>query len=193
MSADDLNDIFEQYPTLAPLSRFCRLIGQTPWFRHVGDPISDDLRLDGQLYAAALGFPEAEPAVLALWEDAAGAAESADFNSPAWEAEEQLRMALVHEALQQVDDNALDVALTHVAAVAADAANRGAEDVRGFLLIDDEAFVRAATGAAVQMCHQAALVIASGGEGEHVFSHKFQIFEQGRWPIGIIGSTLNIF
>ncbi len=193
MAADDLNEILEQYPTLAPIGRFCLLIERTPWFRHVGDPMSPALLEDGRRYAEALGFPEAEPAVLALWEDAAGAAESLDFNSPAWEVEEQTRMALVSDALELVDEAALELVLTHIAAIAADAAGAGAEDVRQFLLINDDAFVRAATGAAVQVCHQAALVLAADSLPEHVFSLKYQIFEHGRWPIAITGGSLNIF
>lgn len=148
---------------------------------------------DGCRFAAALGFPEARPAILALWEDAAGAAESLDFNSPAWEAEEQLRMALLNDALELVDEQALELVLTHISAIASDAAGKEAEDVRNFLQIDDDAFVRAATGAAVQICHQAALVLAAGNGPEHVFSLKYQIFEHGRWPVAITGGSLNIF
>lgn len=193
MDDQDLDEIFDLYPALAAVSRFTRLIPNTPWFRHVGDPMDPELKRDAERYAAGLGFPDVEPAVLALWEDAAAAAESLDVNSPAWEAEEQLRMALSLDAASQVDDAALELVLTHVSAVAADAATAGAEEVRSFLQIGDEAFARAAAGAGVQICHNAALVLAAGGDSDHPFSLKFQLFEHGRWPIAIVGGSLNIF
>ena len=95
--------------------------------------------------------------------------------------------------MEQVDEEALELVLTHVAAIAADIAGQRAEDIGRFLLINDDAFVRAATGAAVQTCHQAALVLAANSAPEHVFSLKYQIFEHGRWPIAITGASLNIF
>ena len=54
--------------------------------------------------------------------------------------------------------------------------------------------MRLATGAAVQTCHQAALLLAAqGGAPDHPFALKLQLFEHGRWPLGIVGMSLNIF
>ncbi|WP_281299912.1 MULTISPECIES: hypothetical protein [unclassified Iodidimonas] len=192
-SDEETFEVFERYPTLAGVGRLTSLIERCPWFRAVGDPMSKALMADSQSYCDALGFPEAQPAILPLWEDAAGAAESIDLNSPAWEAEELMRMAVLQDALAEVDEETLELVLTHIAAKAAQSAEAAAQEVRDFLLIDDEAFVRAATGAAVQMCHQAALLLASGGDPDHAISYKFRIFEHGRWPVGIMGGTLNIF
>ena len=194
---DDLTEVFERYPTLAGVSRFAQLIGRVPWFRAVGDPLDAPTRQDARRYLAALGFPDAEPALVPLWEDAAVAAESVDWNSPAWEAEEQLRAAVTADALELVDEAALELVATHLAGVAGEAATAGAIEASEFLQIDDEAFVRAAAGAAVQACHNAGLVLAAGGPGDldadHPFSLKFQLFEAGRWPLGLIGLSFNIF
>lgn len=192
MSADEYDE-FERDPALGPLSRLSILIGTIPWFRHVGDPLSPELEEAGLDYAAALGFPDAAPAILPEWRDAAAAAESIDLNSPAWEAEELLRMSLNAAAEAAIDPQSLDFALTHIATVAAEAAGAGAEDIAAFFGIDDEEFLRTAIGAGVQICHQAALVLAAGETGEHPFARKFRLFERGRWPIGIIGGSLNIF
>jgi len=193
VSDDDLAEIFETYPSLEPIGRFARLIPNTPWFRHVSDPLDSQLLADARHYAEALGFPEAEPAVLTRWEDAAGALETTDINPPAWEAEEQLRASLTDEAGALVDQPALEKALNYIAAVAADTAQAGAQDVGAFLQIDDETFLQLATGAAAQVCHQAALVLAADAGPEHPFSLKYHLFEHGRWPLGIIGNSLNIF
>lgn len=186
-------ETFGEQPELAALGRFIRLVPGLPWFRHVGDPLDSRLRQDAANYSAALGFPEAEPAVLALWEDAVAACETLDYNAPAWEAEEQLRASLEASAGERHDEELLRLALTHLSAVAAEAAEAGARDIAGFLEIRDPDFVRLATASAVQACHQAALLLAAGEEADHPFSFKFRIFEHGRWPLSICGTSLNIF
>ena len=59
--------------------------------------------------------------------------------------------------------------------------------------IEDQELIRAATGSALQSCHQAALVLAAGEEDAHPFALKYKLFEQGHWPIAITGSSFNIF
>lgn len=193
MAEESISEIFETYPSLEPLGRFAQLIPGTPWFRHIGDPLDTELQAACRGYAEALGFPEAEPAVIALWKEAAGALENTDINPPAWEEEEQLRAALTEDAVAATDETALGMCLNYIAGVAADAAAAGARDTGRFLQIDDENFERLATGAAAQVCHQAALVLIGGGGPEHPFSLKYRLFEHGRWPLGIIGTSLNIF
>lgn len=193
MDRETLDEIFESQPALEPVARFAQLIPKTPWFRHIGDPLEDALAADCRHYAEALGFPDAEPAVIAFWEEARGALESTDLDPPAWEEEEQLRAALVAAACETVEEAELTMVLDYIAAIAADSAQAGAEDMRRFLQIEDEAFTRLAMGAGAQVCHQAALVLAGDGDAEHPFSLKYRLFEHGRWPLGIIGSSLNIF
>jgi hypothetical protein len=59
--------------------------------------------------------------------------------------------------------------------------------------IEDEEILRAAIGQALQSCYQAALVIAAGEEEDHPFAQKFRLYENGHWPLGVAGTTLNIF
>ncbi len=193
-AATQPDSLFETYPTLRAVHRFAHLVARLSWFHDIGDPMDAVLRERALDYAAALGFPDVTPAVLVRWEDAAAALETRDYDSPAWEAEEQLRMALTAEALTAIPEAALRPALESVEAIAAEAADAGARDIARFLQIGDPDFVRIATGAAVQACHQAALLLAvQDGAADHPFALKLRLFEHGRWPLGIVGMSLNIF
>ncbi len=193
-SAAQPESLLGTYPTLRAVHRFAHLVARMSWFHDIGDPMDETLRGKALDYASALGFPDVTPAVLVRWEDAAAALETRDYNSPAWEAEEQLRMALTADAAAVIPETALRAALESVAAIAAEAADAGARDIARFLQIGDPDFVRIATGAAVQACHQAALLLAAqGGAADHPFALKLRLFEQGRWPLGIVGMSLNIF
>jgi len=37
------------------------------------------------------------------------------------------------------------------------------------------------------------MVIAAGGEADHPLALKYQVFETGFWPLGIMGNSYNIF
>ncbi|MEL6363066.1 MAG: hypothetical protein AAFR21_18520, partial [Pseudomonadota bacterium] len=57
---------------------------------------------------------------------------------------------------------------------------------------------RLAVGAAVQASHQAALALLASADPDfeaegHPFAAKFQLFEFGRWPVALIGSSFNLF
>lgn len=189
----DIDDLMDDFPSLKSVAPFLGLVGDVRWFRALGEsPDVHSLRL-ARDYAATLGFPEAEPAFLPDWEDAAAAAENTEFNSPAWEAEEQLRAALTDEVLLALDPDTLDMVMTHIAQAITETIEQAAKDAAEFLRIDDETFVRAISGAAAQACYQAALVGMAGGEEDHPLVYRFQLFEKGHWPIGIIGNSFLIF
>ena len=64
--------------------------------------------------------------------------------------------------------------------------------------VEDEAQKQLAVGAAVQAAHQAALVLIAAADpgfdaDDHPFTAKFRLFEFGRWPVGVIGSSFNLF
>lgn len=189
----EIDDLLEDFPSLKSVAPFVALASDVRWFRALGeDPDRETVKLARE-YAEALGFPEAEPAFLYDWEDAASAAENTEFNSPAWEAEEQLRAALTDEVLLAIDGQVLEMVMTHVAQAVTESIDDAAKEAAEFLLIDDESFVLATSGAAAQAVYQAALVGMAGEEEEHPLSLRFQLFERGRWPIGIIGNSFLIF
>lgn len=190
---EDIDDVLEEYPTLKSVAPFVALASDVRWFRALGEqPDSETVRLARE-YVNALGFPDAEPAFLPDWEDAAAAAENTEFNSPAWEAEEQLRAALTDEALLVLDPETLEMVMTHIAQAITESIDDAAKEAAEFLRIDDESFVLAVSGAAAQACYQAALVGMVGEEEDHSFAIRFQLFEKGHWPIGIIGNSFLIF
>lgn len=186
-------DVSEEYPTLMQVARFANLIEKTPWFSRIGEELKPETIAAARDYLEALGFPETYPAEVPDWQDAITCLETNDWNSPAWETEEQLAASLITTTLEFIEEDVLEVALTNITGKAADAITRAVESASMKWGVEDEELLRAAIGQAVQACYQAALVIAAGEEEEHPFALKFQLYENGHWPLGIAGNTLNIF
>ncbi len=183
----------DEYPTLVSVARFNKLLPSVNWFRSVGLDMGAPTRRTAEFYVETLGFPGTLIAPIENWEEAAYAASNPDWNSPWWEAEEQLRMSLTNDALELIDEEDLNMALTHISATASPLIQNAVESLAEEQGIEDEELVRAAIGSAIQTCHQAALVLAAGEEDTHPFALKYQLFELGRWPIAITGNSFNLF
>jgi len=191
---DDAEDDGEELgQDLLAVGRFAKLIPTIPWFSVVGDELSAEDLANARAYLDALGFPDAEVADVANWLDAEVAAHNPDWNPEWWEAEEQLRMALLDEASGLHGEEAMVIALTHVSSTASEVVQTAATISANRTGAGDEALIRAAAGSATQACYQAALVLAAGGEPDHPFALKFRLFESGRWPLGIVGNTFHLF
>ncbi len=190
---DDDFDLEEDYPTLLQVSRFASLLKTTKWFSHIGEDLNSQLVKNSRQYLEALGFPDSYPAQVDDWADAIHCLETNDWNSPAWEAEEQLTASLITEALEFIEEDVLEVALTNITSKASTHITAAIEQASIRWAFNDDEILRAAMGQAVQACYQAALVIAVGGEEDHPFALKFSLYEKGHWPLGIAGNTLNIF
>lgn len=195
---DALTDMDEEAADarLGAMGAFASVIRQTPWFTKIGQPFKPaDVALIERC-ANATGF-EAYAADIRDWEEAAEAAASGDINSPWWEAEESLRAAVTQDALDYLGEEELTIALTHIQAVAAEVIPNRIWDVATMWGMTEEDMVDAAVGQALHACHNAALLVATGATDEdaeeHPFSLKFKLFEQGRWPIGVYGSTFMVF
>ena len=172
---DDFN-VGEEYPTLMLVARFSSMISETKWFHKIGLELTQDDIKAARHYLDALGFPEGYPAEIMDWE-----------------AEEQLAASLINSALKFIEEDVLEVALTNVTSKASEYITNAVENVSMQWGIDDEEILRAAIGQAVQTCYQAALVIAADEEENHPFAQKFRLYENGHWPLGVAGTTLNIF
>ncbi len=190
---DEEFDAEEEYPTLMQVARFANLINSTNWFHNIGNELSPELIITSREYLDALGFPESYPAQVNDWYDAIICIETNDWNSPAWEAEEQLAASLINDSLKFIEEDILEVALTNVTGKASEQITNSLEEASLKWGFDDEELLRAALGQAVQTCYQAALVIAAGEEETHPFALKFRLYEMGYWPLGIAGNTLNVF
>jgi len=190
---NELEAIIEHIPALVEVRKFAARLDTMRWFEDVGERMTEELTAEIDAYLQALGFPHVEAARIESWEDAAAAAESLDWDTQGWEAEEQLRAGLVADALETMDEEALSVALTHVAARLGGVLQEHLENIDAIWDVEDPSLLNAASGAAIQAAHNAALVLAAGGDQDHPFALKFRLFEYGRWPIGLAGSTFNIF
>lgn len=190
---DETFDLREDFPTLDAVRRFARVAREIPWFTRLGERLTTGDRALGEAYVEALGFPDAGIAQVDDWSEAVIAATNLDVDMPGFEAEEQTRAALTAAALELMDEELLTFALTHVSSAIAEVVESAAADAALRAGYDDEEIMRAAAGAAIQAAHQAALVLAAGVEDEAAPVYKFRLFEAGRWPLGVIGSTLHIF
>ena len=193
--APDMGRLLEEIPLLYKVRAFADGLRQGDWFARLGEPLGAADRILAQAYLDSLGFPDAQPALLADWEDAASAAEALDFDSAAWEAEEMLRAGLVARALDQIDEEGVNAALAYVAQRTGDAARDAVEEAAALDDMAEEALKNAAMGALVQAANGAALAILAGAEEEdppHAFLARWRLFERGRWPVGLAGATYNI-
>jgi len=186
-------DALEEYPTLVLVSRFTKLISRTDWFRYVGEPLEPEVLDRAKAYLDALGFPEATPAEVEDWQEAAYSLETNDWNSPFWEVEQQLMAALVVEVTETIDPELLEMVLAKVTAAASEYVSEGVMAAADRYGMHDDELMKAAIGEGVQTCYQAALVIAAGVGDDHPFKLKYQIYETGWWPLGVMGNTFNIF
>ena len=194
----DLEALERELPGLNQVSRFARSLEGIPWFANLGEPLTPGANAAAQTYLDGLGFPDADVAILVDWEDAADAAENLDFHSPAWEAEELLRADLTTRAMDLLSEEALTIAMTLIGEQIAEPAKEAMEQASHIWDMEDDASQRLAVGAAVQAANQAALALIAAADPEfdadtHPFAAKFRLFEFGRWPVGVIGRSFNLF
>jgi len=189
----DEDAALEDFPGLLAVSQFAQMIREVPWFAAVGEPLDEADLVTAESYLSALGFPDAEVAAVGDWWEAEEAARNPDWNTEWWEAEEQLRAGLLAEAIERSDEEAAMLALTLVSRRASEVVHGAAAAAAARGGVADEALVRAAAGAATQACYHAALVLAAEAEDDHAFVLKYRLYEAGRWPLGIVGRTFNLF
>lgn len=181
-------------PVLTLVPRFIAAASAPFWFSATGQPIKRNLRRDTQAWLDALGFPDVVPIALRDWREAAEAAESTGIDDPAFEVEEQLRAALTVEAIDLQGEDTVSIVLTHIAAELGPVIGEAALNATRVWGLDDMELVNAAAGAGVQACHNAALLLlAERAEDDHPFALKYRLFERGRWPVALIGSSLHLF
>ena len=183
------------FPGLMAVSQFVRMLAEVPWFGALGLELDGREELLSEDYLLALGFPDARIAPITNWEEAADAAASPNWNTEWWEAEEQIRVALVTEACLRADEETVMIALTHLQNQAIEAVAEQAQLAVEAGGVVDEELVRAVAGAGAQAIYQAGLLLAAENEDDqhHVFALKYKLFESGRWPIGVVGNSFHIF
>ncbi len=193
-NADD-DPVLADYPGLQSVAQFAQMVTSVPWFTALGAELDEREINIAEDYLIGLGFPDTEISLAESWDDAAAAAADLDWNDLAWEAEEQLRMALIAEACDRFDEEVVTLALNHVSNQAIEAIKAAVEASAQIDRIADGDLLQAAIGAAAQSCYQAALVLTAEHEDEerHPFAQKYRLFEHGRWPIGVVGGSFHLF
>lgn len=194
MQDDPFEDEDAGAGVLALVPRFIASAQQPFWFSKVGQKFGPTLRRDARAYLEGLGFPQAGLARLRDWREAAAAAENPDYDDPAFEAEEQLRAALTSQAVDALGEDGVNVVLTHVAAELSQPVGEAAANAVRVWGLDDDALAAAAAGAGLRAAHHAALLMLSGEADEaHPFALAFRLFERGRWPVSLVGTSFNLF
>lgn len=189
----ELEKLLSEIPALINLKRFAFVVDKVDWFHAIGENLTDEVRTLSRDYLDGLGFPDADLAVITSFEEASDAAETLDWDSAAWEIEEQLRAGLVVDALQHLEEEGLKVALAHITSKTSEGLQDAMDNLAAIWDVEDEMLVTAATGAVVQTVYNAALLLAAGGEETHPFALKYRLYELGRWPIGVHGRSFNLF
>lgn len=192
---EDVARLLDEIPLLYKVRAFAEGLDANSWFARLGEPLDEREQYLARVYLDGLGFPEAEPALVLDWEDAADAAESLGRDPMGWETEEMLRTGLVGRALERLDEQAVSTALALVAQKTGDTARDAVEDAAALADIADMEIVHAAAGALAQAANGAALVVMAEAEDDeppHPFLARWRLFARGRWPIGLAGSTYNI-
>ncbi len=196
---EELEQLERELPALSRLRRFADGLEQVRWFSHLGEVLSPSARKSAEAYIDNLGFPEVDVAVLANWDDAAAAAETFDWSNPAWEAEELARADLTSQALAIMSEEALQLGLSVISDKASHAAKSALLDTAALWDMVDENVHNLSVGSAVHSVYGAGLaLLASAADpdfdaAQHAFAAKFRLFGLGRWPVGIVGQSCNIF
>lgn len=198
MDEEEFEALASDLPSLATVGRFVQGLDTIPWFANLGEPVSAGSEAAAKRFVDGLGFPEADIAIVMNWDDAAAAAENLDWNTPGWEAEELLRADVTARASDLLSEDALSFCMAAAADTVSTYATTAIEEAGSLWDVADEAVRQLAIGAAVQTAHQTMLtLIADDGEdfvaSHHPFTAKFQLFEFGRWPIGVAGQSFNLF
>ncbi len=199
MSEPD-DDIFEEWdeaeewPTLPLVRRFLKALERVNWLANVGAGLTPEAQSAARHYLDALGFPEVDILPVADWEDAADAAANVGVDSPAWEAEEQMRISLATNAAEVLGEDVVEVLLTHVSALIGKTVRATTEETAALWDVSDEGLMTAVAGDIIRCAHQVVLLLAIGSDEEdHPFALKFRLMESGHWPIGVSGNTFHIF
>ncbi len=182
---------------LTQIAKFTKKILDIDWYSRINQPLSKHDKELSEKYISAVGFPDSYISNVSNWREAAGIAENPNWNSNWWEVEEQLRSSLITQSLENINDDELTHALNHVTSQTAGQSLEAVAFEKFSENLDDidyyQSFVNAAAGMAIASAYQAALVLSASAHQDHPFSLKFQLFENGRLPLGIIGNTFSVF
>jgi hypothetical protein len=138
------------------------------WFAALGEPLTDGDRADADGYARALGLGALVLGQARDWPDAERVLKAPDWSPTWWDREEAQRRRLLADAEARYPERALWTSLTELTTELGD-------------VVHGRAGIAAAR---------------MGGAAKasiHVAESKFRLLAAGRWPLGVVGSTLILF
>ena len=192
----DYSSLLGEIPHLLRARAFSDSISASTLFSRTGQALDEqDLHL-AEGYVQNLGLAHVYPARVLHLAEAMGVAEALDFDPAAWEAEEQLRSSLHHNVLEQTSEEGSEQLLKLIAAKSAEMAQQAILDSFAHNSQIDETVTNAMVGHVVLAAHCMGLLILSDMDQEqvdHPFALRWSLFNRGRWPIGITGSSYNVF
>ncbi|MBL4596631.1 MAG: hypothetical protein JKX99_08660 [Robiginitomaculum sp.] len=192
----DYSALLDEIPHLLRARAFADSLAAAPLFSRIGEAFDQQDRALAELYAQNLGFPHVSAARLVHFGEALGTAESLDDDPETWEAEEQFRASLHQEALMVTSEEGASALLQLVAGQAGAIAKERATDVFSHMPQMSEAGLNCLVGHVSRAAHCMALAILSDtdeAEPDHPFILRWSLFNRGRWPVGITGSSFNIY
>jgi hypothetical protein len=178
--------------TLQAVQGIVRIVTGVDWFVALGAPLPAAAHGDADAYLSALGFSDLRVVPILDWQEARTALEHRAWDSAWADAEDQARSALAAEALYRSGEDVVGAAVGYVSEKAHTLAMDTLQGVAGLLGGDPDLIEAAATDARDAAC-QALLVALSESGADHPLALKFRLFEAGRWPIGAVGSSFNLF
>ncbi|MBL4616360.1 MAG: hypothetical protein JKY46_01570 [Robiginitomaculum sp.] len=193
---NEYSSLLDEIPHLLRAKAFADSLSATPLFSRVGTKLDDHDRELATLYGQNLGFSHVFPARLLHLSEAIGAAEANDYDPEAWECEEQLRASLHAQALLQTSEEGAAALLQLVASEVSQIAKDVAEDTFSHSPHINEAAINCIIGHVAQAAHCMALAILSNTDvvdPDHPFVLRWSLFNRGRWPVGIVGSSYNLY
>ena len=162
------------------------------WFAALGEPLTDGDRADADAYARALGLGTLLLGQARDWPEAERVLQAPDWSPAWWDREEVQRRRLLAEAEARYPERALWTALTELTTELGDIVHGKAGVAAARMGGAAKASIHVAAGAAAQAAYQLALARLAE-DAASPFESKFRLFAAGRWPLGVVGSTLVLF
>ena len=162
------------------------------WFAALGEPLTDGDRADADSYAKALGLGALVLGQAHDWPEAERVLKAPDWSPAWWDREEAQRRRLLAEAEARYPERALWTSLTELTTELGDTVHGKAGIAAARMGGAAKASIHVAAGAAAQAAYQLALARLAE-DAASPFESKFRLFAAGRWPLGVVGSTLVLF
>lgn len=164
------------------------------WFERVGTDLApaqqDAIAAMLRAYAPAGG---AEIVVVAHWHETAAALHADDRDSGWWDFEEEERERLWEIAAMTHTEDQLLVEVGQAVAAREHAIDLAVKAVVSRHAISDPAWGRAARAAALMAVHQQALAGLANAPPTQLFTLKYRLFADGRWPLGLQSGRFLVF